>query len=371
MAFKERKGVIMAVGDSREILQQASLLADAGYAILNASDQICALQVLQSSNDVELILLANPDGEISADESLISIRKLDSCKDIPVFITSNHTLNNHGWSETEAIEYLHMPINPSDFLSRASTHIALRRSNQQLKKCAAELELQKSIKDKLFSIILNDLRNPFSSLQVIHTMIQKSLKQNSMELVESLMLHMESTIDGGNKMLDNLLQWAGSQTGKIAFHPGNNSLTFIIEEVIEQIKPLATIKEIEIRESIPADINVFADANYLATVLRNLLINAIKYSHQSGTVEISAHQEEEQVQVSVEDNGTGMDKSICEKLFYLNSQMESQPGTFGEEGTGLGLILSREFMIKMNGTISVTSSPGNGSIFTITLPVAL
>lgn len=367
MAYPEKKGTILAVGNSQEITQQASLLGDAGYTILKADDHPRAIQVLESPNDVDLILLTYHDVGNSENGSLASIRKLDVCKDIPVFITSNHPLNNYKWSE--AVEYLSVPIKPSDFLNRAFTHITLHRRNQQLKECAAELELQKAIKDKLFSIILNDLRNPFSSLQVIHTMIQKSLKQNSMELVESLMLHMESTIDGGNKMLENLLQWAGYQTGKVAFHPAENSLTNIIEDVVEHIKPLAATKEIKIKEFIPTDINVFADANFLSTVLRNLLTNAIKYSHQSGTVEISAFKEDGKGWVNIQDNGIGMDKSIRENLFCLSSQMESQPGTFGEEGIGLGLVLSREFMIKMNGSISVTSSPGNGSRFSITLPV--
>jgi two-component system, sensor histidine kinase and response regulator len=371
MAYQEKKGAILAVGGSREINQQASLLGDAGYTILNAADQPRALQLLNTAKNIELILLSDQDNGVVGNETLSAIRHLESCRDIPVLFSGDHSFSDYNWSETDAIDYIPDSLKPCEFINRAVTLITLRRKNQQLKECTAQLELQKSIKDKLFSIILNDLRNPFSSLQVIHTMIQKSIKQNNMELVESLMLHMESTIDGGNKMLENLMQWAGYHTEKIAFHPTENSLIYIIEDVVEHLKPLATTKEIQIKEAIPADISIFTDANYLATVLRNLLTNAIKYSHQSGIVEISAYLQDDAVCINIEDNGIGMDKATCEKLFYLNSQLESQPGTFGEEGTGLGLILSREFMEKMNGSISVISSPGNGSNFSINLPATI
>jgi len=168
-------------------------------------------------------------------------------------------------------------------------------------------------------------------------------------------------------LLENLLYWARSQTGKMAFNPEKYLLSPLINESIEVTKSAARIKFIHIDTLIDEKLVVNVDQNLMQTVLRNLVTNAIKFTNPGGNITIEAKNIDNKVQISVTDNGVGMTKSQLEKLFSKEIT-EITAGTANEKGSGLGLLICKEFVEMHNGTISVESEPGKGSRFNILLP---
>jgi signal transduction histidine kinase len=168
-------------------------------------------------------------------------------------------------------------------------------------------------------------------------------------------------------LLENLLQWARTQTDKIKFYPENIDLSELIESNIKFHKVSALKKKIKLESKVPANTVVYADSNMINTVLRNLISNAIKFTDTDGKITISADSTEDMVNVSVTDTGIGIDPETIDKLFRIDTYHTSV-GTSGESGTGLGLIISREFIDKHSGKMNVTSKPGRGSTFSFTIP---
>lgn len=171
------------------------------------------------------------------------------------------------------------------------------------------------------------------------------------------------------RLLENLLQWANSQRGKISFNPMLINLRELSKEELGMLSELAMKKSIELKNSFDENLIVLADKNMIKTILRNLISNAIKFTPKNGKVEINALIDKKQVEISVSDNGIGMTEETMVKLFRLDGNL-SNPGTENEMGTGLGLLLCKEFVEKHGGKIWAESEFGKGSIFKLILPLA-
>ncbi|MCH8495675.1 MAG: transporter substrate-binding domain-containing protein [Balneolales bacterium] len=231
----------------------------------------------------------------------------------------------------------------------------------------AQLRELNSTKDKLFSIIAHDLRSPFNAiLGFSELLIDKTNNFNAAES-EQYLGFINSSARKTLTLLDNLLAWAKSQTGNNIFNPERSDLNETMSEVLEVSKSIAKIKNITIFYNQAGDIEVFADANMLKTILRNLVSNAIKYTHLDGEIMVSATQNDDVIEITVSDNGVGMSEEIRNKLFKIDKGV-SIAGTADEKGSGLGLLLCKEFVEKHNGQIWVESEPGKGSSFTFSLP---
>jgi signal transduction histidine kinase len=268
-----------------------------------------------------------------------------------------------------AVDYITKPFHSKELLSRVNTQLQLKRKTDQLQQYARELEATNATKDKFFSIISHDLRNPIGSLQIISKMLRASMEKNDQSQINELLDLLDSTIGMGTKLLENLLQWARSQTGRIKVNPIELQLAALVDEVLELIEAQAMGKNISFSNVVPEEQIVYADRDLLKTILRNLLNNAVKYCNPNeGKITIMTEEVQGSVRINVSDNGIGMDLQTQSKLFQIEGNITSMPGTQGEEGTGLGLILCREFAEKMGGTVSVLSKPGKGSTFTICLP---
>ncbi|MBN2348078.1 MAG: HAMP domain-containing histidine kinase, partial [Bacteroidales bacterium] len=239
---------------------------------------------------------------------------------------------------------------------------------KQLEAFSLELQKTNNSKDKFFSILAHDLSSPFHSLLGMSEFLNTEIEKGNIEKVKKFSDTIYQTITKTYNLLTNLLDWAQSQTGKIQFKPELFFLSEIVDEIILLLNAQAENKTITLNNLIHADLSVYADKNMLSTVIRNLVSNAIKYSNKNGIITISASGNEHIRQISVSDNGIGISLENIEKLFQIEKVI-SRPGTHEETGTGLGLILCKEFIEKHDGEIWVESDIGKGSIFHFTLPV--
>lgn len=221
-------------------------------------------------------------------------------------------------------------------------------------------------KDKFFGIIAHDLRNPFIGIVGLSELIRDS-KQDRAEKTEKYVNLIHQSAKNASRLLENLLDWSKAQTGAIEFEPKEFSLQNLVKDVINLVENTAKAKTIAIKQEVPDGLNVFADSNMINTVLRNLITNAIKFTNKNGNILITATQQNSEVSISIKDSGVGMSEKAISNLFKI-SEKTSTLGTENESGTGLGLMLCKEFIEKHNAKISVESEVGKGSTFTFTLP---
>lgn len=234
------------------------------------------------------------------------------------------------------------------------------------------LEELNATKDRFFAIIAHDLKNPFGALYSIIDTLHEGYSNFEDEEKVFYIEHIKTIANRIYNLLDNLLLWATSQTGRISFQPEVFDVSELIKENINLSLPRALKKRIQFSEIVEEGLAVLADKNMINTVLRNLTSNALKYSYPGGKVQIKAKSVKTDddkcwVQISVVDNGVGIDRETLEKLFRID-QNPSTKGTDDEKGSGLGLLLCKDFVEKNDGTIQVSSQVDEGSNFTFTIP---
>ncbi len=222
-------------------------------------------------------------------------------------------------------------------------------------------------KNRFFSIIAHDLRAPFNTLigfsDVMIDDFDEIDDSEKKELIESI----RDISKGTFELLENLLSWSRSQTGRMQYDPQSYAIADIIGETVDLQRRVAQEKVIKIEQSIAVDSTVFADKDMLIVIIRNLLSNAIKFTPKGGEILISAKSMDDVTYIHIKDDGVGMNQKFSDNLFRIDHKITTL-GTNNEKGSGLGLVLCKEFIEKNAGTISVKSSPGNGSTFTIKLP---
>ncbi len=222
-------------------------------------------------------------------------------------------------------------------------------------------------KDKLFSIIGHDLKNPFQSLKGFSNILMQDFKELRENEIKEYLGYIYEASDSGNRLLQNLLDWSRSETGNLKYEPEMFYLYEIFEEAVGLTANNALQKEISVETKVSNSLEVFCDRNMIYTVLRNLLSNAIKFSYRGSKINICSIQKDSIVEISITDSGIGMTETTINDLFKLG-KLASQDGTECEKGTGLGLFLCKEFVEKNKGSIRVESTPGRGSAFIFTLP---
>lgn len=259
-----------------------------------------------------------------------------------------------------------------EFLSSLGIFIDItdrKNIENELKKNESALKALNTTKDKLFSIIAHDLRGPIgTSADLIDVLIDNFdtfSREEQLQMLDILKNSARSTYS----LLETLLNWSIIQTGNLVFKPELFSLTNSIDALVKNMALTAYSKNIRLVFNPQQDIFVHADQNMIQTVLRNLISNAIKYTYREGEIEVKVRISGDRTEVSVCDNGMGMDETTCQNLFVLNGQ-HSKYGTENEKGTGLGLILCKEFIEKHGGSIRVESEQGKGSCFIFDIPNA-
>ena len=232
----------------------------------------------------------------------------------------------------------------------------------------SELKAMNVSKDKILSIIAHDLRSPFNSIIGFSNVLKEEIRSGNPAQNEEFARLINASAVQTLRLLDNLLEWAGSQSSKRMFEPSQVKLRELLDEEFYILNDFAAGKDIELKNLVAGELMIFADRNMIRTIIRNLIINAIKFTRKGGEVVVTAISDRKNVEVSVADTGLGMTKETIEKLFRMDVNVSTR-GTENEKGTGLGLLLCKEFVEKHGGKIWVESELDKGSVFSFSLPL--
>jgi len=359
---KNRRSRILIVDDVPKNIQVvASILQKEGYDMAFAQNGNAALAHIQS-HTFDLILLDVMMPGMDGFEVCEELKRSHATKDIPIiFLTAKADTDSivRGF-ESGAVDYVTKPFNGTELSARVKTHLALRHSQQDLQEANAT-------KDKFFSIIAHDLKNPFNAILGLSELLTEQYNSFDDEQKKEFICHIKDTCNNTFKLLQNLLEWSRMQTGKIEWKPDELDLYTSSFENITLFKAGAKNKEINLYSDIKKNTMVFADPNMVTMIMRNLVSNAVKFTKPGGEVRISSESHEDNEEITISDTGVGIKKEDIEKLFRIDVH-HSTYGTAKEPGTGLGLILCKEFAEKNGGKIWVESEPGKGSRFKFTLP---
>lgn len=272
------------------------------------------------------------------------------------------------WVEATASAYFDKDGKISGYMG-VSRDITERRKNEQLlNEKESQLRELISTKDKLFSIIAHDLRSPFNAILGFSKLLIEDTKDLEVDESKKQLKIINSSAKSTLILLDNLLNWSKAQTGQIIYKPQKANLSVIIREILEVSNSIAKLKNISLNYIQTDEIEVFADLDMLKTILRNLISNAVKYTHSNGKIDISAVRNQNNIKITVSDNGVGMSEDTRNKLFKIDTNVTTT-GTLNEKGSGLGLVLCKEFVEKHSGVIWVESELGKGSAFVFSLPL--
>jgi len=252
-------------------------------------------------------------------------------------------------------------------------HVHIERSEIQetgeydLEVANRQLKETNTTKDKLFSIIAHDLRAPFTVLLGFSELLGRNAQNYDTGHFEVIVSNIQSAARSAFELLENLFLWATAQKKQLNYNPETTDLTEILQELTRNARTIAVTKNISVN-CIPAEkLMVFADVNMLKVILHNLINNAIKFTYPGGQIEIRASLGKKSVEISISDNGMGMSKEKIRHLFNIEANKTSS-GTANEKGTGLGLLICKEFIEMHKGNLLIQSKVGKGSTFTVVFP---
>ena len=329
---------------------------------------MCIEQAKKEKPDLILLDVMMPD--ISGFDTAVILKKDPETADIPIiFLTALNNPNDlvHGF-QVGANDFLTKPFNKEELVVRVMHQIALIAAKRLIQKQNEELKATISNRDKMYSVIAHDLRSPMASIRMVLNLVISAISPDLIgpELFELLdKANMES--EECHDLLDNLLKWTKSQTGRLNVVLQDLDLNDIIPGVVDIFEMIASTKKIKLQYTGTSDpLVVRADNDLLKTVVRNFMSNAIKFSPEASTIEITMTREEEFAKVSVRDHGVGIAPERLGSIFHKG---ETTYGTGGEEGSGLGLQLCADFSKKIGGDVMVESVLGEGSTFSVLLPL--
>ncbi|MCP4403471.1 MAG: hybrid sensor histidine kinase/response regulator [bacterium] len=365
-----------------------------GESALNAIPQVQPAIILLD------IMMPGIDGF----ETCRRLKLSEATREIPViFMTAlTDTVDKVKGLKIGAVDYITKPFQGEEVVARLKVHLTIRKLRQelqeqntvletyaalveeknrelhekniQLDETNAELDeknrqLQESNagKDKFFSIIAHDLRGPVSSLDDMTRLLSGNLESYGPDKLREFIRIEQKATTNLAKLLENLLTWSRMQRGMLEYHPQQILLGNTILRNIDLFSAMANQKDLTLRNSVPDDVSVYGDLKMVDTIVRNLIANALKFTHPGGSINVSARHHEARVEISVTDTGIGISAENTPKLFRIDTRFKHL-GTAREKGTGLGLILCKEFVERHHGEIWLESEVGKGTTFTFTLP---
>lgn len=370
-------GVILVVDDDPDNLGVLfEYLNDEGFKVLLIQSSGNALvQAEQKQPDIILLDILMP--EMDGFETCQRLKNNVRTKDIPIiFMTAlSDTVNKVRGFQVGAVDYITKPFQQEEVLARVNAHLTIRKLQQQLEAKNALLEQQvaqlqevNASKDKFISMISHDLQSPFSSLRGLIQFTAENIGEYNKNELENIMDLLGNSTENLYSLIENLLTWSRIQRGVLEHCPQHIDLREVVVQNMALFTQNAEDKQITFRNLIEEKMTVYADSNMVNAVLRNLVSNALKFTNVGGIVAFSATPGKEFVEVAVSDNGIGIGKEHLPKLFRIDSRYK-RLGTAREKGTGLGLILCKEFVEKNGGQIWIESDSGQGAAVKFTLPI--
>jgi len=381
--------VILVVDDNPRNLQVISTMLTAnGYKVIVASSGSSALKSLEM-REPDLVLLDIMMPDMNGFEVCGIIKTNEQWKDIPVvFLTAKTDLSDiiQGF-KLGAVDYITKPFRIDEVLVRINTHIELRQAklqleqkNQQLRALNMELETSRITieedaaklkqmneeKDRLFSIIAHDLRGPIRSFVSLAELFLNDAATMEPQLIRELASGMHQSALSLHELLENLLTWSLMQQEKAVIRKEIINMKLAFDRAISLNQERIAAKNIVIVNKLDAECSVKADENMVATIVRNLISNAVKFTPKGGSIMVSFRPAGNFVQFSVQDTGIGMSSDMISRLFDYDKKV-CRPGTEGEPSSGLGLMIIREFVHRNRGEITVESIVNQGSKFSFTL----
>ena len=345
------------------------LLSNEKFQVCTASNgNMCIEQAKKEKPDLILLDVMMPD--ISGFDAAVILKKDPETMDIPIiFLTALNNPNDlvHGF-QVGANDFLTKPFNKEELLMRVMHQIQLVAAKRIIVRQNEELKRTISNRDKMYSVIAHDLRSPMASIRMVLNLAVNVVSPEMVgpevyNLLDKANRESEDTHD----LLDNLLKWTKSQTGRLSVVYQNLDLDDIVPGVVDIFHVIAEMKKINLR-CLPSEekITVRADNDMLKTIIRNFLSNAVKFTPEGKDVEVFYKREGDFARISVRDQGVGIDADRVDTIFRKG---ETTYGTGGEEGSGLGLQLCQDFARKNGGEAYVESVLGEGSTFSFTVPL--
>ncbi|HNW48727.1 MAG: hybrid sensor histidine kinase/response regulator [Bacteroidales bacterium] len=346
------------------------LLTKAGYKTLTAYNGKDALEIIKKSSP-DLVLLDIMMPVMDGHEVAAQLREMPERRDMPIIFLS--ALNSpddivKGF-KFGAADYVSKPFNKDELLIRVNHQLSLVSAKRIISRQNDELQRTIIGRDKLYSVIAHDLRSPIGSIRmVMNALVLNIPKETLDEDMYELLIMGNRLTEESFVLLDNLLKWTKSQTGRLnTVFQDNVEILPLIRGEVELSEVVAELKNIRIKLNGDTNAKVRIDQDMIKTVLRNLVSNAIKFSNPASEVNVNITEEEGQILISVMDSGEGISQENQDKLFKADSHFTSF-GTDNEEGSGLGLLLCKEFVTRNGGKIWFESKEGEGSTFYFNIP---
>lgn len=345
------------------------LLTNEKFQICTASNgRECIEKAKTEHPDLILLDVMMPD--INGFETAVILKEDPMTSGIPIiFLTALNTPSDlvHGF-QVGASDFLTKPFNKEELIMRVMQQISLVAAHRIIVRQNEELSRTISNRDKMYSVIAHDLRSPMASIRMVLNLFVNAISP------ESIGQEMFSLIDKANReseetynLLDNLLKWTKSQTGRLNVVYQDFELNDVVPGVVDIFVMIAETKHIKLNCNLGDEkLIVHADNDMLKTVIRNFISNAIKFSNEGSTVDITVCREGGFARISVRDHGVGISANRLESLFHSG---ETTYGTSNEEGSGLGLLLCKDFARKNGGDVDVESVLGEGSTFSVLVPL--
>ncbi len=360
---KVKKTSVLIIDDKVENLHiLLNYLYKADFEIFIAQDGESALNQLKFVfPDIILLDIIMPAG-IDGFETCRRLKENETTKNIPVIFMSalSETVDKvHGFN-IGGVDYITKPFQLEEVLARMKTHLTLQFQINELQKLNA-------LKDIFFSIISHDLRSPFQGLISGTEIFLQDFETLNKEIVKNFIRQINASSINTFNLLNNLLEWSKSQIGGIVWAPMKIDLYNIVIENFSLSDDNAKDKNVNLINELSENTFAYADKNMLNCIIRNLITNALKFTPSGGKVSISSKNIDDFIEIIVLDTGIGIKENDIKKLFNIAIH-HTKVGTNGEKGSGLGLILCKEFVEKNGGQICVESQFGYGSVFRFTLP---
>jgi two-component system sensor histidine kinase/response regulator len=344
------------------------LLSNEKFQVCTANcGNMCIEQAKSEKPDLILLDVMMPD--ISGFDTAVIMKKDPELKDIPIiFLTAlNSPADLVKGFQVGASDFLSKPFNKEELLVRVMHQIALVDAKRTIERQNRELLATINNRDKMYSVIAHDLRSPMASIRMVLNLAVAAISpdvvgQEIFDLIDKANKESEDVHD----LLDNLLKWTKSQTGRLSVVTQDLDLNDIIPGVVDIFEMIAATKKITLSYT-GSSVIVRADNDMLKTIVRNFMSNAIKFSPEGSTIEISVTvPDADFAKISIRDHGVGIAADRIDSIFRKG---ETTYGTGGEEGSGLGLQLCQDFARKNGGDVMVESVEGEGSTFSVTVPL--